>query len=484
VANGITAGPDGGVWFTASHVLIDYGDNSSEVGRIDPITHAIATFPVAVGPTLSAITAGPDGSLWFIENKLLSIFLSSSGNGFHINYRYSSGIGRIDPATHAIAEFPLPTANSFLGGITAGSDGGVWFAAGNEIGQAVLLTETRTQLVAAPDPSDPGQAVTFTAVVTPASGAEPPPGAVTFAIDGVAQAPVPLTVVNGQARATLITTTLAPGRHNIVASYGGGGAFLASASDSVTQVVRPPATRTQLFAAPDPSDPGQAVTFTAVVTPASGAEPPPGAVTFAIDGVAQAPVPLIVVNGQARATLITTTLAPGQHHIVASYGGDGAFSASASDTVTQVVRPPAPQVLGLARYGVRWDATRIVLTFDQPMFAPSVEYVNNYAVLTNPYYHNQVVRVVSAAYDPATHTVTLIPAIRLNIHYDYTLIINGHGPYGAMSAAGLSLDGAGNGTGGTNYVKSFGSESVVWPRPMMRPWLTPRPLVSRLPKPR
>jgi hypothetical protein len=381
--------------------------SSSGIGRIDPTTHAIAAFPLpTVTSPLGGITAGSDGGVWF-----------AAGNK----------IGRMDPITHAIAAFPLPSAARSLELITTGSDGGVWFTErfGHKIGRI--------------DPT------------THAIAAFPLPSAAR-SLGGITSGP------------------------------DGGIWFTEEIDHKIGQAVLLTATRTQLFAAPNPSDLGQAVTFTAAVTPASGAEPPPGAVTFAIDGVARAPVPLTVVNGQARATFITTTLAPGRHVIVASYGGGGAFIASASDTVTQAIRPPAPQVIGLARYGIRWDATRIVLSFNQPMFAPSVQYVNNYAVLTNPYYHNQVVRIVSATYDPATHTVTLIPAIRLNIHYHYTLIVNGHGPFGANSAAGVFLDGAGNGTGGTDYVKTFGSESLVWPTPMVRPWVAPRPLVSRAPK--
>ena len=76
---------------------------------INPATHAITEFPV---PTANAdpygITAGPDGNLWFTEYG-------------------GSKIGMINPTTHAITEFPVPTANAGLDGITAGPDGNLWF---------------------------------------------------------------------------------------------------------------------------------------------------------------------------------------------------------------------------------------------------------------------------------------------------------------------------------------------------------------------
>ena len=58
--NGITAGPDGALWFTETA--------GSKIGRITT-TGAITEFPVPTpGPlSLGGITAGPDGALWFAE---------------------------------------------------------------------------------------------------------------------------------------------------------------------------------------------------------------------------------------------------------------------------------------------------------------------------------------------------------------------------------------------------------------------------------
>jgi virginiamycin B lyase len=57
---GITAGPDGNLWFT------EYGGN--RIGRITPlgvVTEFSAGISAGAGP--SFITAGPDGNLWFAE---------------------------------------------------------------------------------------------------------------------------------------------------------------------------------------------------------------------------------------------------------------------------------------------------------------------------------------------------------------------------------------------------------------------------------
>src|SRR5215469_4527719 len=69
------------------------------------LSPTITEFPV---PAAYWITAGPDGNLWFTDPS-------------------NNQIGIINPATHAIAEFPVPTARAGPHEITAGPDGNVWF---------------------------------------------------------------------------------------------------------------------------------------------------------------------------------------------------------------------------------------------------------------------------------------------------------------------------------------------------------------------
>jgi eukaryotic-like serine/threonine-protein kinase len=110
---GITAGPDGNLWFT------EVGSQKSEgkIGRISP-SGTITEFPV---PTASssplAIAKGPDGNLWFTDEA-------------------SNKIGRISPSG-TITEFSVPTAFSIPAGITAGPDGNLWFTeeASSKIGR-------------------------------------------------------------------------------------------------------------------------------------------------------------------------------------------------------------------------------------------------------------------------------------------------------------------------------------------------------------
>ena len=103
---GITPGPDGNLWFTEN--------NGNRIGRITPlgvVTEFSAGIAAGAQP-LPGITAGPDGNLWFTEQ---------SGNR----------IGRITPLG-VVTEFSAGiTANGQPNGITAGPDGNLWFTESN-----------------------------------------------------------------------------------------------------------------------------------------------------------------------------------------------------------------------------------------------------------------------------------------------------------------------------------------------------------------
>ena len=111
---GITAGPDGNLWFVKA--------NANKIGRITT-TGQVSEFLI---PSHSAgawaITSGPDGNVWFTESS-------------------TNKIGRITP-DGVIQEFVIPTDFSEPRGITTGPDGYLWFteSAGNKIGRLTAST--------------------------------------------------------------------------------------------------------------------------------------------------------------------------------------------------------------------------------------------------------------------------------------------------------------------------------------------------------
>jgi len=99
---GITSGPDGNIWFAL------VGGGGGAIGMFNPTNHSFGSFPLSGGGGPRGITVGSDGNLWFTE------YLGNK-------------IGEINPSTHVINEFTLPTTSSYPWDITGGSDGNLWF---------------------------------------------------------------------------------------------------------------------------------------------------------------------------------------------------------------------------------------------------------------------------------------------------------------------------------------------------------------------
>lgn len=180
-----------------------------------------------------------------------------------------------------------------------------------------------------------GQAVTFTATVTPvAPGASTPTGTVTFADGDVILQTV---AVAAGGKATFTTTFAVARGHAITATYNGDQNFVSS-SQGLTEEVNAPnptATATTLHASTATAVVGQTIVLTATVNALAGA--PTGTVTF-LDGttvLGSAPI-----NG-GQATL-TVSLDVGNHTLTASFAGTGGFAASGSAAVTEnVILPDA-----------------------------------------------------------------------------------------------------------------------------------------------
>jgi hypothetical protein len=186
---------------------------------------------------------------------------------------------------------------------------------------------TKTVVTTSGSPSHVGQPVTFTAAVTPKQGAIPDGELVTF-YNGKT---VIGTGATASGAATFTTSSLKVGKHSIKATYAGDGTFEPSAG-SVKQVVDKNTTTTTLISSLNPSNYGQAVTFTATVT--SAGPVPTGKVKF-LDGT-KALGSRALSGGVA--TLTTSKLAVGTHPITAEYLGDADNAKSTSPVLDQVVQ--------------------------------------------------------------------------------------------------------------------------------------------------
>jgi hypothetical protein len=312
IGDGIAVDSTGAAYVTG----YSQSDNFPTLNSLQPFVKGIG----AVDPFVTKLT--PDGSA-----LVYSTFLGY-GQGFGIavdalGNAYATGatISPIFPTTPGAAQ---TTYTGFRDAYV------VKIAAGAESVAAVKSM---------PNPSVFGEAVTFTATVTPAAvSSNTPTGTVSFE-DGQTPFEV-LSLTNGSA--SFNTSSLSTGSHNITVSYGGDANFAASTSTILTQVVDQASTTTTLVGAPNPANVGQTVTFTATVAPVSpGAGSPTGTVTFKEGAATLATGP--VISGVA--TLNISTLSAASHTIIASYGGDVNFTASASAGFPQVVIAPAAVIL-------------------------------------------------------------------------------------------------------------------------------------------
>jgi hypothetical protein len=187
--------------------------------------------------------------------------------------------------------------------------------------------KSTTTLTTSGSPSLLGQPVTFTATVTSKYGTIPNGELVTFYDNGTGIG----TGATSSGVATFTTSSLTAKTHIIEATYAGDAMFLTS-TGAVRQVVDKYTTTTALSSSLNPSNYGQAVSFTATVT--SSGPTPTGKVEFKNGTKALGSATL----SGGVATLTTSKLAVGSYSITAEYMGDANSADSTSSVLDQVVQ--------------------------------------------------------------------------------------------------------------------------------------------------
>ena len=264
-----------------------------------------------------------------------------------------------------------------------------------------------------------GQDVTLTATFgATSSGSGPMTGTVAFfdgttflgtaapgrrwhgrAPSGVSSPAASPAIVSGTA--SLATTDLTVGSHIITAVYSGDANYSAATSQTPVSVQVVPATSTTTLTAATTVQ-GTKLTANVVVT-SPGNPPVVGTVAF-YDGTALLGTEPVV---DGVATLNVASLAPGMHSFGAVFTGDGTTSTSQTSLVISTANPTVTSVV---RYGFHSQPTYLLLKFSTPLDPASAQDLSNYSLL-GPIHrrgvHSDAVRIESAVYDPATHTVTL-----------------------------------------------------------------------------
>jgi hypothetical protein len=217
-------------------------------------------------------------------------------------------------------------------------------------------------------------------------------------------------------------------------------------------------------------------TFTAVaaptvtgLSPTSG--PPAGGTLVTITG-----------TGFTGATAVNFGTTPATSFTVVSGTSITATSPAGTGTANVTVTTPqgtsaistadqfifatvGPTVTSLVRFGFHAQQTTLVLTFSQALAPTPAQNVNNYQLVDSS---GNSIPITSAVYDPTSLTVTLTPSQLLTLQQVYQLTVVGMQPGGLTSSTGVPLDGLGNGTPGSNYVKMFSGEILGGPATAMQ----------------
>jgi uncharacterized repeat protein (TIGR01451 family) len=181
----------------------------------------------------------------------------------------------------------------------------------------------------------------------------------------------------------------------------------------------------------------------------------PNNLTFALGGLA--------AGASQSVTVVVVPTVPGPlfNQAVATGAGPDP-NLSNNFAVAFVTVHQAPTVVSLERFGYHAGPTTLALRFSALLDAATATDVHNYQLfqlLRGG--HRAAIRIRSAAYDPASRTVTLTPARPLYLFAHYQLVVNGTSPTGVSDIYGNLLDGAGTGRPGSDYVRVFGQEVLV-----------------------
>jgi hypothetical protein len=252
----------------------------------------------------------------------------------------SGGIGSAIAVDASNSAYVTGTTESPVFVTTSGAEQTVLGSVEDAFVVKISGDKTVTSATASPGATVFGEPTTFTATVTAGVvTSNIPTGTVSFELGAATLGTASLS----SGTAIFETSALSPGNHTITASYSGDAYFAGSAA-TFTEVVRPAATTTALISSPGPSAVGLTVTFTATVAPVTpGAGSPTGTVTFT-DGTTSLGTAQVT---SGVAPLGVSTLTAGTHTIIASYGGDPDFVASASTGLTQIVAPSAVPIVDM-----------------------------------------------------------------------------------------------------------------------------------------
>jgi large repetitive protein len=283
------------------------GSNTLTVSQANTTT-ALGLSNGMLTATVTAVAPGggtPTGSVQFLNNNTVI------GNGTLSNGTATMTVTATPPYSYTA----VYAGNTNFTGSTS-----------NAVTQTTVPTTTTVTFL--PTSAAAGQSVSIIATVASNNGT--PTGTVSFT-DLTTATTLASNVSLSSGIATVTTSTLGTGSHNIQAVYDPTGSFQAS-NGSNTLTITQAGTTTTVTASPTSTVYGQPLTFTATVASSSGT--PTGTLTFA-DQTTATTLASNVTLAAGTAAVTASTLAAGNHTILAVYTPTGSFvTSNGSKTVT------------------------------------------------------------------------------------------------------------------------------------------------------
>jgi hypothetical protein len=382
-----------GITAATNHVVLDLSgtvNSGSEAGIGTAVSNNYS-----VGPISQTITFGAQAGRTFVSGGTFAVSpLATTSSGLAVTYSsLTTGVCTVFGGIVTMISAGTCTVAADQAG------NGTTYAAASQVTQDIVIAKTASgiALAASPNPSLPGQTVTFTVTISGSS----PTGTVTF-MDGATTLGTG-TLSGGVA--TLSTSALTAGTHAISAIYGGD-----TNNTSVTfigpQIVSPTVTAVALVSSVNPSTPGQAVTFTARVSGSS----PTGTVTF-IDGATTLGTGTL---SSGQTTLSTSTLTAGTHAITAVYGGDTNNASGTSPMLSQIVNQAVTSTVVVS--SVNPSAPGQAVTFTATVTsgggtpAGTVSFNDGGAAIGSAILAGGTATLTTSALTAGTHTITAVYA--------------------------------------------------------------------------
>lgn len=310
-----SASAPGSLVVAKADVTVDLTSNDTSTVSGEAVNFGVSVGAQAPGSGL------PDGT----------VQLTVDGNDVGAPVALVGGVANFDPVSSLlVGNHTVAVSYNGSSNFKTGSD---------SLTQEVSAADTATVVTVSPSPSAEEQSVTITAhvgAVAPGGGAAT--GLVSFTANGDPIGASALTPSSGGAQATLETSTLAPGVHEIVATYAGDANYNGSVSPGKNHLVIEGAavveTTTTVSSSQNPSTYGELISFTAQVT-AADSSTPAGAVQFSVDGT-DIGIPVEVApDGTAQSPLLASP-EPGDHTVIAAFVGNPGYAGS-GDFLAQTV---------------------------------------------------------------------------------------------------------------------------------------------------